>query len=276
MVWLMALGLAVAALAHMVPVPFVLDWIAGDRAVWEMTGRSVPTLYLTYDDGPNPSTTPDLLDVLAAEHTRATFFLIDEHITAATAPIVRSIADQGHAIGLHTSTRRFMLMSPSHLARALEERADRIEAVAGIRPCRAFRPHAGWRSGQMRRPSRTITSWWVQLDLWINCFRPRNAQSTFRRIAGRASDGDIIVPRRRRVRANPRSAPHGRGDACADSRAALPRVHLRNDLLELGSAISPLASAVPSRMTALPASMWSDTGSSRNRKPQSTPNAGIR
>lgn len=196
MAWLMALGLAVVALAHMVPVPFVLDWIAGDRAVWAMTDRSVPTVYLTYDDGPNPSTTPDLLDVLATEHTRATFFLIDEHLTPETAPIVRRMADEGHAIGLHTSTRRFMLMSPSRLARTLEERADRIEGVAGIRPCRAFRPHAGWRSGQMyaglsRIDYQLVGVGWMLWD--FNWFRPRNAQSTFRRIIGRASDGDIIV-----------------------------------------------------------------------------------
>src|SRR5512134_3146695 len=115
MVWFAAIGIAVTALAHMVPVPFVLDWIAGERAVWQMPHAATPTVYLTYDDGPNPSTTPDLLDVLAAEGAHATFFLIDEHITDETAPIVRRILADGHAIGLHTSSRRFMLMTPSVL-----------------------------------------------------------------------------------------------------------------------------------------------------------------
>ena len=56
-----------------------------------------PTIYLTYDDGPNPTATPALLDVLAAEDVHATFFLIERHITAETEPIVRRIAAEGHA-----------------------------------------------------------------------------------------------------------------------------------------------------------------------------------
>ena len=196
MVIFAAVGLALVALAHMVPFPFVIEWMAGDRAVWHMPDRGVSTVYLTYDDGPNPSTTPDLLDVLREEGARATFFLIDEHITDETAPIVRRIADEGHAIGLHTSTRRFMLMSPSAFARALERRADRIATIAGVRPCSAFRPHAGWRSGQMyaglsRIDYKLVGFGWMLWD--FNWFRPRRAESTFHRIDRRVSGGDIVV-----------------------------------------------------------------------------------
>ena len=75
------IGFAVVALAHTAPVPFLLDAMAGDRALWHMPRGLPATVYLSYDDGPNPTTTPDLLDVLAREQVRATFFLIDEHIT---------------------------------------------------------------------------------------------------------------------------------------------------------------------------------------------------
>jgi peptidoglycan/xylan/chitin deacetylase (PgdA/CDA1 family) len=54
-----------------------------------------PTVYLTYDDGPNPSITPALLDVLARERVQATFLLNDEHVTAETAPIVRRMFVDG-------------------------------------------------------------------------------------------------------------------------------------------------------------------------------------
>lgn len=191
-----AIAMAVTALAHMLPAPFVLDWMAGDRAVWRMPRSTVPTAYLTYDDGPNPATTPDLLDVLAGEGVHATFFVIDDHITADTAPIIRRTLNEGHAIGLHTSTRRFMFLKPSDLARTLAEAADRIEAAGGRRPCRAFRPHAGWRGGQMYAGLREIDyrliGWgWMLWD--FNWLRARDAESTFRRLAPRVSDGDIIV-----------------------------------------------------------------------------------
>src|SRR5437762_10548203 len=118
--WLFAtIAVGVVILAHTAPARFLLDAMAGNRALWSMPRTAPPTVYLTYDDGPNPTTTPDLLDVLAREALHATFFLIDAHITEETAPIVRRMFKDGHAVALHSGTRRYMLMSPSTLARTL-------------------------------------------------------------------------------------------------------------------------------------------------------------
>jgi chitooligosaccharide deacetylase len=178
------------------PAPFVLEWSAGDRARWQMPRSATPTVYLTYDDGPNPSTTPDLLDVLAAEKAPATFFVIDAHLTDDTAPIVSRAFREGHAVGLHSATRRLMVMKPLDLANTLTDAADRMEMLTGSRPCRAFRPHAGWRSGLMYEGLRQIDyqliGWgWMLWD--FNWFRARDADSTYRRISSRITDGSIIV-----------------------------------------------------------------------------------
>lgn len=193
---LIAIGIAVTGLAHMWPAPFVLDWIAGDRAVWSMPRTASPTVYLTFDDGPNPSTTPDLLDVLAAEKAHATFFIIDDHLNEETGPIVTRAFAEGHAVALHSATRRPMLMMPAEFGRTLTAWADRIEKLTGTTPCRAFRPHAGWRSGQMYAGLHDLDYKLIGFGfmLWdFNWFRARNADSSFRRIASRVSDGDIIV-----------------------------------------------------------------------------------
>jgi peptidoglycan/xylan/chitin deacetylase (PgdA/CDA1 family) len=195
--WLFTIvAVGIVALAHMAPARFLLDAIAGDRAVWSMPRDAPPTIYLTYDDGPNPTTTPDLLDVLAREGVHATFFLIDEHIDEETAPIVRRMFAEGHSIGLHSRTRAHMLMSPPTLARTLTRAADRIEQLGGRRPCRAFRPHAGWRGGQMfeglKRIDHKLIGWgWMLWD--FNWLRPRTADATVGRLQRRASAGDIIV-----------------------------------------------------------------------------------
>ena len=192
----LAIGVAITALAHTAPVPFVIDWMAGDRAVWEMPASPIPTVYLTYDDGPNPSTTPDLLDVLKEEGVTATFFIIDDHLTEQTAPIVARTFAEGHAVALHSSTRRLMVMRPAELARTLDAAADRMQTLTGSRPCRAFRPHAGWRSGQMYDGLREIDYRLVGFGwmLWdFNWLRPRSADATFTRVAARVSDGDIVV-----------------------------------------------------------------------------------
>src|SRR5713226_6756325 len=114
-----ALAVGVILLAHTAPAPFLLDALAGARSVWHMPRTDPPTVYLTFDDGPNPTTTPDLLDLLEREGVHATFFLIDRNITETTAPIVQRIARGGHALALHSHTRRYMVLSPGELARTL-------------------------------------------------------------------------------------------------------------------------------------------------------------
>jgi peptidoglycan-N-acetylglucosamine deacetylase len=196
-VWiLIAIGAGVLALAHTAPAPFLFDAIAGVRSVWHLPKRTPPTIYFTFDDGPNPTTTPDLLDVLSRERVRATFFLIDRHIDERTAPLVRRMFADGHAVALHSASRRYMLMSPDTFARTLIDAADHIERVAGSRPCPAFRPHAGWRSWAMyaglKQIDHQLIGWsWMLWD-W-NWFRARTADSVVHRLRDRVSNGDIIV-----------------------------------------------------------------------------------
>lgn len=196
--FLLAFGLlaAVVALAHTAPFPFVLDGLHADRVTWRMPHDSgPPTIYLTYDDGPNPAATPQLLDTLAAHGVKATFFLIERHLTDDTAPIVRRMVQDGHRIGLHSHTRGKMLLTPGELARTLTAFADRVEAVAGAAPCPAFRPHAGWRSSQMLEGLRQIDYQLIGwgFNLWdFDLFRARSVRIV-PRLVRNASPGDIVV-----------------------------------------------------------------------------------
>jgi peptidoglycan-N-acetylglucosamine deacetylase len=190
------IGVAVIALAHTAPAPFALEALAGDTAVWHMPRSDPPTIYLTYDDGPNPATTPALLDVLKREGATATFFIIDRYLTEETAPIVRRMFVEGHSVALHSASRRYMLYTPPQLATKLGAAADRIESLAGARPCRAFRPHAGWRGGSMYEGLKSIdyklVGWGWMLWDW-NWFRSRTADAIVGRVGTRASAGDIVV-----------------------------------------------------------------------------------
>ncbi|MBP2323288.1 cellulose synthase/poly-beta-1,6-N-acetylglucosamine synthase-like glycosyltransferase/peptidoglycan/xylan/chitin deacetylase (PgdA/CDA1 family) [Kibdelosporangium banguiense] len=61
------------------------------------------TVALTFDDGPDPQWTPQVLAVLARHNVKATFFVTGTH--AAEHPgLIRDILDQGHEIGNHTAT----------------------------------------------------------------------------------------------------------------------------------------------------------------------------
>jgi peptidoglycan-N-acetylglucosamine deacetylase len=198
MVIVFAVLLGAAFAAHTVPFPFLLEAFRPSRSVWRVAPApgAGPTLYLTFDDGPNTAWTPPLLDALRDTGARATFFLIDEHITSETAPIVRRIADEGHALALHSGTRRLMIASPEALANRLTAAAHRIREISGREPCRLFRPHGGWRSATMydglRRAGYRLAGWsWGMWD-WDWWRRP-HADRVANRLARKASAGDIIV-----------------------------------------------------------------------------------
>lgn len=190
--------IAVVALAHTAPFPFLLEAFKPSGSLWHVKtpAGGPPALYLTFDDGPNATWTPALLDALRETGARATFFLIDDHITDATAPIVRRIADEGHAIGLHSGSRRLMVMSADTLATTLERNAARITSITGREPCRLFRPHAGWRSTSMYsglgKMGYQLAGWsWGMWD-W-NWWHGRDGEKLAARLAKKASPGDIIV-----------------------------------------------------------------------------------
>ena len=197
MTFLIVVAVGVVALAHMAPFPFVFEAFRPNRSVWRMPkSTSAPAIYLTFDDGPNAEWTPPLLDALRDHGAQATFFLIDHHITDATAPIVKRMADEGHVIALHSGTRRLLLESPDDLAATLRRAADRITGITSRPPCRLFRPHAGWRSGTLYRAlalnGYTLAGWtWGMWD--FDWGRARRGDRLAERLARKASDGDIIV-----------------------------------------------------------------------------------
>ncbi len=139
---------------------------------------------------------PALLDLLKDRNVRVTFFLIGEHVTEATAPIVRRMFAEGHAIGQHSGDRWLMLHSESRLIAELQNEASRIELLTGYRPCPIFRPHAGWRSIPMfRTMSRLhyrLVGWsWLTWDWYW--FRRRTGDRVAHQVLAHARPGKIIV-----------------------------------------------------------------------------------
>ena len=197
MLWLLLAGFSAMFLAQAAPFPFLLERFAPSRSLWRMPqSGGPPTVYLTFDDGPNPSATPAILDALHETGASATFFVIDAHVTEATAFLLRRMFEEGHAVALHSDTRALMLKPPADLAAYLTGNADRIERLAGRRPCPLVRPHAGWRSGSMyeglSRIGYRLVGWTWGLWDW-NWYRPREAEGLAARLVRRASAGDIIV-----------------------------------------------------------------------------------
>lgn len=70
------------------------------KPIWRINPAE-KSIYLTFDDGPNPSVTPQVLDILDAFHVKATFFCVGENVSKYPA-IFNEVVKRGHAVGNHT------------------------------------------------------------------------------------------------------------------------------------------------------------------------------
>lgn len=64
------------------------------------------TIYLTFDDGPTPNTTPEILRILKKYDAKATFFVIGENVNSSPQHL-QQIVDEGHTVGVHNYTQDY-------------------------------------------------------------------------------------------------------------------------------------------------------------------------
>jgi peptidoglycan/xylan/chitin deacetylase (PgdA/CDA1 family) len=97
---------------------------------------------LTFDDGPDPASTPAVLDLLAARGLRATFFLLGGMVDRAPWLAAR-IAAAGHEVAVHGWEHRYpILRTPADVAADLARACAAVTAATGQQP-RYFRPPYG-------------------------------------------------------------------------------------------------------------------------------------
>ncbi|MFN2541522.1 MAG: polysaccharide deacetylase family protein [Chthoniobacterales bacterium] len=121
-----------------------------------------PYIALTFDDGPSAKLTPKLLDLLAAHHIKATFFVIGENV-AEHPEIVARAAHEGHEIGNHSwSHPNFGKMSDDAVRRQLQRTDDALKSATGRRPT-LLRPPYGSLSARQKRWIHDEFGYWIIL-----------------------------------------------------------------------------------------------------------------
>ena len=112
--------------------------------------RSQKYIALTFDDGPQATHTPRLLEMLKKRNIKATFYVIGK--SAASHPhIVRRIVGDGHEIGNHTWTHpNLQKLSDAKVRWELDKSRDAIIAACGVKP-RTMRPPYGSLSTRQRK-----------------------------------------------------------------------------------------------------------------------------
>jgi peptidoglycan/xylan/chitin deacetylase (PgdA/CDA1 family) len=109
-----------------------------------------PYIALTFDDGPSAALTPKLLDLLAARHLKATFFVVGQN--AADHPdILKRAVREGHEIANHSwSHPNLGKMSDEAVRRELQKTDDAIVAAIGKRPTLLRPPYGSITANQKK------------------------------------------------------------------------------------------------------------------------------
>jgi peptidoglycan-N-acetylglucosamine deacetylase len=106
-----------------------------NSCIWHVNNNA-NSVYLTFDDGPHPTITPFVLDILKKNNAKATFFCIGKNVEENPA-IFQRIIDEGHAIGNHTQNHYNGWKVDS------DEYLDNINKASSIIESNLFRPPYG-------------------------------------------------------------------------------------------------------------------------------------
>lgn len=151
-----------------------------------------PRAALTFDDGPDPATTPALLRLLDAHDVRATFFVIGKK-AAAHPDLMAAILAGGHAVGNHTHGHDPLIMFKSSAALARQVEAAQSALIRlGIRPL-AFRPVAGVTNPRLGPILRRSGLFAVNFNCRAADFGNRRIRRLSRRILRRLRPGAIVL-----------------------------------------------------------------------------------
>ena len=151
------------------------------------------SLFLTFDDGPDSTTTPRVLDVLARHDAKATFFVVARNACANRALMARIIR-AGHTIGNHSFDHSYKKFFAGRVALKewIERSEDTIREITG-EPTIGFRSPVGIRTPELHWALRELD---LPLILWERRFFDTTFTLTRRRATrslARTKNGAIVL-----------------------------------------------------------------------------------
>jgi peptidoglycan/xylan/chitin deacetylase (PgdA/CDA1 family) len=130
-----------------------LRWLY-PKALWRLD-RHQKVVYLTFDDGPIPESTPFILETLRRYDVKATFFMVGDNVRKYPA-LYEQIVAEGHQVGNHTHNHY------GGFRHTLHEYSYNVEKANAYIHSRLFRPPHGW----MRLAQYALLSRKYQVVMW--------------------------------------------------------------------------------------------------------------
>ena len=161
-----------------------LRWLY-PRAYWRMD-RHERSVYLTFDDGPIPESTPFILQTLRQFGIKATFFMVGDNVRK-NLDLYQQILDEGHQVGNHTHNHI------SGFRHSLHNYSYNVEKANAYIKSHLFRPPHGW----MRISQYALLSRKYKVVMWDLVTRDyskwMNAQDIINNVKRYARPGSIIT-----------------------------------------------------------------------------------
>lgn len=157
----------IAGAAALLPFAYGMGATALIRSTGYRVMKRLPErrgIALTFDDGPNPVYTMQLLDLLKRHQIKATFFVVGQHVRDYP-EVVERMHKEGHQIGIHHDNHTYSwLLTPSMLSQEIKETHRAILNITGESP-KAYRPPWGFMNAATLFVTRPY-----QIVLWSHVF----------------------------------------------------------------------------------------------------------
>ncbi|WP_010493388.1 polysaccharide deacetylase family protein [Paenibacillus elgii] len=172
------------------------------RAYYEQRGEviwEVPTaekvIALTFDDGPDPDDTAQILDLLKLYEAKATFFLVGNKVERFP-ELVKREAEEGHELANHTYSHTYFKRNGS-VAKLKEDirRAEDLIYAASGQKCRLFRPPGGFYNEKLIQMAKS-EGYMVVMWSWHHDTRDWSTPGVDKivnKVLGNARNGDIVL-----------------------------------------------------------------------------------
>jgi peptidoglycan/xylan/chitin deacetylase (PgdA/CDA1 family) len=151
------------------------------------------TIALTFDDGPDKTVTPAVLDVLKAQNIRASFFCIG-HKAEENPDLIKRIDEEGHIIGSHSYSHHFFFDLFSSVKMLTElKRTDDILGKILNKKIKMFRPPYGVTNPPLAKALKKMHYYIIGWGLRSKDTVIKNEELLYQRLTDKVKPGDIIL-----------------------------------------------------------------------------------
>ncbi len=160
------------------------------KAISPQIDPTQPAVALTFDDGPNPRYTPQVLDILYEQQVPVTFFLVGEKF-AGNEPLIKEMADSGHEIESHTfSHPDLTTLNTQQIQQEIHQTEEGLKKILPNYTIQYLRPPYGRYTETVEKATDLPLMLWT-IDSWD--WEKPDADKIYNTVVSVIKDGDIIV-----------------------------------------------------------------------------------